>query len=326
MPGLPDAVVDLAAVDREAGCGTLADGTVACWGIAFVAGYPNDLPAYRVDGLSGATRIDVGPWHACVIGPSMDACWGANQFGALGDRSTTSRATPGPISWEPDPDPPIVSAPHIAIVGVGRNGTNAVMALLTWRSTDGATGTGVQGYEVGLSRDGGTTWSAPTATTERWHLDERLSATGTVRYRVRASDGAGNVSDWTVGPALQPRIVQDGSSSITYRGTWTRRESSTYLGGATRMTTQAGAKATVTFTGRSVAYVTRMSETRGKVRIYLDGASQGTVDLGKSWYGTQPVVAWERSWPTSGTHTVTIVAVVTPDHPRVDLDAFVVVR
>ena len=36
--------------------------------------------------------------------------------------------------------------------GVGRNGTNAISALLTWRSGDGATGTGVQGYEVGLSR------------------------------------------------------------------------------------------------------------------------------------------------------------------------------
>ena len=294
VPGLPDAAVDLAAVDRDAGCAALADGTVACWEISFDGGFPVDLPAYRVDGLTGATRMDVGAWHACAIGPSMGACWGGNQFGALGDRSTTSRATPQPISWEPDPDPPVVSEPHIAIVGVGPNGTNALSALLTWSSGDGAEGTGVQGYEVGLSRDGGTTWTAVTSTSERWRLDERLTATGTVRYRVRASDGAGNVSGWTAGPALQPRIVQDGSSSITYRGTWTRREGPTYLGGATRMTTQAGAKATLTFTGRAVGFVTRASETRGMVRIYLDGVSQGTYDLGKTG------MARARSSPGSG--------------------------
>ena len=92
------------------------------------------------------------------------------------------------------------------------------------------------------------------------------------------------------------------------------------------MTTQSGAKASFTFTGRAVGFATWMSATRGKVRIYVDGVSQGTVDLGRTWYAAKPNIAWERSWPTAATHTVTIVAIVTPDRPRVDLDAFVVVR
>ena len=324
IAGIPAEVVDLSVVRRDAGCAVLVDGTVACWNWYLDDAYHDTIEPVRVAGLAGATAISVSS-HACVIGPDMDACWGSNHTGGLGDRTTISRGTPRAISWDPDPDPPTVSAPRVAISGGTDIAATTVPVVATWQSGDGAGGTGVHRYELEVSADGGASWSALSTGRVRT-LVVSLPATGDRRLRVRASDGAGNTNDWAVSPVLRPAIVSDGSSSITYQGTWSRRENTRYLGGATRMTTQSGAKATFTFTGRAVGFATWMSATRGKVRIYVDGISQGTVDLGKSWYAQKPIVAWQRSWPTAATHTVTIVAIVTPDRPRVDLDAFVVVR
>ena len=321
IAGIPAAVVDLGAIRRDAGCAVLVDGTVACWNWYLDDAYHDNTQPVRVDGVTGATAMAVGS-HACVIGPAMDACWGSNLTGGLGDRTTISRGMPRAISWDPDPDPPTVSAPRVAIRDVS---PTTIPVVATWQSGDGAAGTGVHRYDLEWSADGGASWS--TLSTERArNVVVSLPASGERRIRVRAWDGAGNTSDWAVSPVLRPAIVSDGSSSITYQGTWSRREHSRYLGGATRMTTQSGAKASFTFTGRAVGFATWMAATRGKVRIYVDGVSQGTVDLGRTWYAPKPIVAWERSWPTSATHTVTVVAVVTTDRPRVDLDAFVVVR
>jgi alpha-tubulin suppressor-like RCC1 family protein len=54
------------------------------------------------------TRIWLGPSHACSLqntassssppgGPQLVECWGANEAGQLGDRTTTSRALPAPV-------------------------------------------------------------------------------------------------------------------------------------------------------------------------------------------------------------------------------------
>jgi hypothetical protein len=38
------------------------------------------------------------------------------------------------------------------------------------------------------------------------------------------------------------------------------------------------------------------------------------------------VVVWQGTWATSATRTIKLVVVGTAGHPRVDIDAFVVVR
>ena len=324
IAGIPAEVVDLSAIRRDAGCAVLVDGTVACWNWYLDDAYHDTTQPVRIDGIEGATALGVSS-HACVIGPDVSACWGTNFTGGLGDRTTISRGTPRAVSWDPDPDPPVVLAPRVAITGGTGVSATTVPVVVTWQSGDGAGGTGVHRYDLEWSADGGTSWS-PLSTERVRNVLVSLPASGERRIRVRAWDGAGNTSDWAASPVLQPRIVSDGSSSITYKGTWSRRESGRYLGGATRMTTQSGAKASFTFTGRAVGYVTWMSQSRGKARIYVDGVSQGTFDLGRSYYAPKPVVAWERSWPTAGTHTVTVVALGTSGRPRVDLDAFAVVK
>ena len=96
-----------------------------------------------------------------------------------------------------------------------------------------------------------------------------------------------------------------------------------YWGGKARAASRAGAKATLTFTGRWVELVSRKGPTRGKAQIYVNGVLKATIDLYASTYQNQRVV-WTASWSSSATRTVTVRVAGTTGRPRVDLDAFVV--
>jgi hypothetical protein len=74
-----------------------------------------------------------------------------------------------------------------------------------------------------------------------------------------------------------------------------------------------------------VAWASAVGPTRGSARVYLDGALFGTVSLYRADPGYRRVV-FERSWTTSASHTIRIEVVGTSGHPRVDLDALVVIR
>lgn len=77
-------------VGRLQSCALQADSTAVCW--------PSDLttPPSPVPGGIHFAVISVGGEHVCgVDGTGSALCWGANEFGQLGDDSTTPRATPG---------------------------------------------------------------------------------------------------------------------------------------------------------------------------------------------------------------------------------------
>jgi hypothetical protein len=149
------------------------------------------------------------------------------------------------------------------------------------------------------------------------------ASTGTVRYRVRAVDKAGNVGAWLTGPNSSARLVQNTSTAVTFGSAWSTASSSTYSGGSVRYATAAGKAVSYRFTGRSIAFVTTRASTRGQVKIYIDGVYQATPNLnGTTIYR---YVAWQRTWTTSATRTIRLVVVGTSGRPRVDLDAFAVV-
>jgi alpha-tubulin suppressor-like RCC1 family protein len=110
VTSLPDTVAaNLAFVEVSAGaahtCGIVAPSSVYCWGNATQWGVigtgatnmTQKVPA-NVAGVS-ATHIAAGVVATCA--PTTDGgafCWGDNEYGALGDGTTTTRTTPVLVS------------------------------------------------------------------------------------------------------------------------------------------------------------------------------------------------------------------------------------
>ena len=61
------------------------------------------------------------------------------------------------------------------------------------------------------------------------------------------------------------------------------------------------------------------------MKVYVDGHYVRTLDL-KASTTRYRAVAWSWGWTTSGAHTVRLVVVGTKGRPRVEVDAFAVVR
>jgi hypothetical protein len=120
-------------------------------------------------------------------------------------------------------------------------------------------------------------------------------------------------------------VVQESSTAITYRGTWKTTSYTKYLGGKARWTRARGARASLKFTGTAIAWVGPVGPTRGKARVYIDGTLVNAVNTWASSFRPARVL-FTKTWATTGTHRITIIANGTPGHPTVALDAFLVRR
>ncbi|HEX2627118.1 MAG TPA: hypothetical protein VHL56_09480, partial [Candidatus Limnocylindrales bacterium] len=141
------------------------------------------------------------------------------------------------------------------------------------------------------------------------------------RYVTRATDGAGNLGPWHYGSTFALRLTQQSSSTVRYAGSWVAIGNAYASGGSLRYSTAAGASATFTFTGRSVAWVSFRSPVRGSAKVYIDGVYKATVNLYASTFSARDVV-YAASWSVDGPHTLRIVNAGTAGHSRVDIDAF----
>jgi hypothetical protein len=237
--------------------------------------------------------------------------------GGTGQSYVSELYTPGDVVG------PAIGAPLASL----RSGTtcscSSVPVRLAWTAVDNG-GSGLGSYDVARSTNGGAYSSIASAITSTY-LNTTLAVGSSYVFRVRGRDKAGNLSPWMYGPTIRPGVTQQTSTSISYYKTWSTATSSSYTGGSVKYQSTAGASASYTFSGRSIGYVARHSPGRGQVRIYVDGVLQTTFDLYFSTT-TYRYVAYAKTWTTSGTHTIKIVVVGTSGRPRVDLDAFEVIR
>jgi hypothetical protein len=249
---------------------------------------------------------------------------------ANGTRAVYVQFRDGNGNWSPvhsdtivlDTVAPAARAPAAAVAagyGVG----SLVPTRVSWSATDATSG--VAGYRVEQSTDGGA-WAALSLSGPLVTAIVRALAPGhSYQYRVRAVDRAGLWSGWAYGPVLRPALYQETSTALGWAGSWSRYAVAGASGGYARGSTQAGAWAKFTASARSIGWVAVRGPSRGRAAVYADGVLIGTVDL----YATtvQPArLVYVRSWTSVGTHTITVKVSGTTGRPRVEIDAFALLR
>jgi hypothetical protein len=221
-----------------------------------------------------------------------------------------------------DVTPPKTAPPLTGLRSAIALGSYYLPGSLTWTAADSG-GSGLASYDVARSLDGGAYALIATGLTSPT-LNVLLSYGHSFRFEVRAHDHAGNVGAWSVGVLNYPSLVQQ-STAVVYGGSWSTSSSVAYSGGSVRYSSVAGSYASLAFSGRAVNFVTTRGPTRGAAKVYIDGIYVTTVSLYASTT-TYRYVAYQKTWGWSGTHTIRIVIVGTAGHPRVDVDAFGLLR
>ncbi|HEX5825433.1 MAG TPA: hypothetical protein VFY18_13325, partial [Candidatus Limnocylindrales bacterium] len=219
---------------------------------------------------------------------------------------------------------PTTSVPSVSPrIGTALGGT-AIPVTVDATGTDTG-GAGIARYELARSTDGGTTWTTLSTTLTTPTYLTTVPASGTVRYRVRAVDLVGNMGLWTTGPVLTPGLVQQTAGAVQFAGAWATVTSTAYSGGSARASSVAGASATFTFTGRSIALVSTKAAVRSTVRIYVDGTLVATIYPYASPTAYR-IVTWQQTWTTSATRVVKLVVAGPTGRPHGDLDAFAILQ
>lgn len=278
--------------------------------------------AYRIE-ASGTTAFSSLAWSA-VVGQSAWApttlqtspiYWRVVATGPSGAALATSETR----YLVADPTAPTVTGPRRGFAtGVPLAG-GRIQTRIPWSGTD--VGSGIARYELHQQTNGGA-WTTVSTTLTSPSTTRALATEATHRFRVRAVDFAGNVGAWAYGDALRVSRLSEANGRISYSGTWSTSTSSVFWGGQAKASSRAGSRASLTFTGRSVAWVASMGPTRGKADVYVNGSKVATVDLYSATSKHQQV-AWAGSWTTAAARTISIRVQGTSGRPRVDLDAFV---
>ena len=152
----------------------------------------------------------------------------------------------------------------------------------------------------------------------------KLNPGHSYQFEVRATDNAGNVSGFTAGSAFTLSAFQETASAITYSSGWTKQAVAGAYGGSVKFATVAGKTATFSFTGSQVAWVATKGTNRGSATAKLDGGAAATVNTHGSALKTAMVVYTKTV--TAGAHSLLLNVLGTSGHPRVDVDAFLVIH
>ena len=227
-----------------------------------------------------------------------------------------------------DTSAPYATAPIQTLVRGAQLGTTTVPVRFAWSASDNVTpSASIQSTLQQRTSSNGTTWTSYSnlfGPTTAKTATRSFAPAGTFRqFRVTAKDEAGKVGPGPAGPALRVNTYQESSPAIAYSGTRHGTAESGAFGGQVRSSSQAGAKATLTSTGRNLAVVMPLAPTEGTARICIDGAYCLTVDLSPaSGLGSRKEVYVRNGLAASTTHKVQVTVL----SGRVDLDGFVALR
>jgi hypothetical protein len=224
---------------------------------------------------------------------------------------------------------PAVQPPRQDLTVGSKLGTSSVPTKISWSATDAQSG--VAGYELQWSTDGGTfagvVLPSATSTAKTFQLQPGV----TNQFRVRATDGVGNTSDWATGPAfLVDPHQEDDLAAIVYAGSWAHRSVTSAYGGGVNYASARGSAAQFSFAGPNVAWVSSKGPDKGKAAVSVDGVVVKTIDLYASTSQPRKIVFTKADLDPATSHTITVQALGTKKAAstgtKVDVDAFVVLR
>ncbi len=222
----------------------------------------------------------------------------------------------------PDTTPPSVSAPKASIQSGGTLGSTTIPLQISWAASDAS---GIRGYLLQMSTYNNGAWSSwSTVYNGRATSITKGLTPGSYRFRVQATDNAGNSSTSSY-TSTTISAIQENSKAISYSSGWQRVAISSAYGGYTKYHSKYGAKASLAFQGRQVAWIAPKGPKQGKAEVWMDGSKVATVDLYASTNLPRKVV-FSKAWSSSGSHTIAIKVLGTSGRPRVDVDAFVILR
>lgn len=92
---------------------------------------------------------------------------------------------------------------------------------------------------------------------------------------------------------------------VTWSGAWSKNALPANSGGGARLTMEAGAEATFTFTGSPVTWIGYRDEWCGLAEVFLDGVLRATVDTYATPAAAQATL-YKLDVPGAGRHTLTI--------------------
>lgn len=284
------------------------------------------LTATDVDSDTFTFTVTVNPTHGDVTCDADGSCTytpdagyhGPDEFSFSANDGDLDSAVDGVVSIDVAQDAvgPVAVAPT-ASFGTGRVDETAPIRL-AWAASDPS---GVTSYEVQVKVATGS-WTAvytgtATAVTKFYPFSKALV------WRVRATDGEGNVGDWATNGTARTIVAYQGGSPVTYTGTWGTYPSAGSSGTGYRYTLSAGKTAVLRFTGLQVLYVAPKTAGSGSVIVYVDNVRLGTFSLRTASTTLGQIIA-RKTWGTSGTHTIKIVSVTAGR--QTNLDAFVVLK
>jgi hypothetical protein len=237
---------------------------------------------------------------------------GGTSFGA--DREFTTASLPANI-------PPAIETVSTPTLRPGRLVDGRIPLALSWSATPGSAA--ICSYEVYKGSDG--VPPAEIGVAETTSLATSSQRAMGLYYRVRAHGCDGAVSGFADSAPVDLRLLQESTPALRRSAGWTRIAAADASGGYVLRTTTSDARVTLTFTGRSLAFVAPKGASYGAVSVSVDGGAATRIDLYRANRAPQ-VTVYVLNLPSSGEHKAVIRARAVGSRRRVDIDAFAVIR
>jgi hypothetical protein len=267
--------------------------------------------------------VSFGPWqpYAPAVAYSLPAGDGTKTVFAQfrNGAGAISASAVAHITLDTTP-PTIIKVPGPRLVS-GQIGTVNVPVNISWLANDALSG--VAGYALRESINGGPFVPVPLVSPGTPHVTLNLAPGHTYRFSVRATDHAGNTSAFVSGSTFKLTALQETAAGIVYSSGWHQQAVPGAYGGFVKFSAGAGKKAWLVFTGSQVAWVSTVAGNRGSASVRLDAGPTVTI----STHGAIPIVrdAVDVLTTTPGGHILAITNQGTIGHPRVDVDAFIII-